>query len=46
MGSSGEYLQVWGYISIRTIFKLDENAKSIKVKYLIVKAPISSMSYS
>lgn len=41
VGFSREHVQVKGYTTLQTLFVLRENAKMIKVRYLIVDTPSS-----
>lgn len=36
VGFSGEQVQMKGYITLRTTFRVGEQAKEIKVKYLVI----------
>ncbi|MCI45294.1 hypothetical protein A2U01_0066533, partial [Trifolium medium] len=42
IGFAGEQVEVMGYTTLYTTFGEDENAKMIKVRYLVVKTPFSS----
>ncbi|XP_045809878.1 uncharacterized protein LOC123904235 [Trifolium pratense] len=42
VGFSGEQVEVMGYITLLTTFGEEENAKTIKVRYLAVKTPFTS----
>lgn len=40
VGFSGEQVQVKGCIMLKIIFRKQEHAKEIKVKYLVIDAPL------
>ncbi|PNX84468.1 gag-pol polyprotein [Trifolium pratense] len=42
VGFSGEQVEVMGYTTLLTTFGEKENAKTIKVRYLVVKTPFTS----
>ncbi|CAJ2642757.1 uncharacterized protein LOC123899916 [Trifolium pratense] len=42
IGFSGEQVEVMGHITLLTTFGEKENAKTIKVRYLVVKTPFTS----
>jgi len=41
LGFTGEQVQVWGYITLKTTFGACGHAKAIRVKYLVVNSPNS-----
>ncbi|WJX68249.1 hypothetical protein P8452_52637 [Trifolium repens] len=42
VGFAGEQVEVMGYTTLLTTFGDEENAKTIKVRYLVVKTPFTS----
>ncbi|XP_045791370.1 uncharacterized protein LOC123886075 [Trifolium pratense] len=42
VGFAGEHVEVMGYTTLLTTFGEEENAKTIKVRYLVVKTPFTS----
>jgi hypothetical protein len=42
MGFAGEQVEVMGYTTLLTTFGENDNAKTIKVRYLVVKTPFTS----